>query len=65
MYELQVEGMSCNHCVSTVTKLVKQLDGNARVEVDLAGKKVKVESTAELGEIVDTLTEGGYPAQAR
>lgn len=65
MYELQVEGMSCGHCVATVTKLVKQLDSDAKVEVDLASKQVRVDSRAELAEIVTTLTEGGYPPQAR
>ncbi|MBS0307350.1 MAG: heavy-metal-associated domain-containing protein [Proteobacteria bacterium] len=64
MYELQVEGMSCGHCASTVTKLVKQLDQGAKVEVDLAGKKVKVESGIAPGEIAEALTEGGYPARA-
>ena len=29
MYQLQVENMSCGHCVAAVTKAVKSVDGNA------------------------------------
>lgn len=65
MYELQVEGMSCGHCVATVTRLVRQIDNNAIVEIDLAGKKVRVESSAGLDEIAAAITEGGYPAQGK
>ena len=39
-----VQGMSCNHCAKAVTKAVQQLDPQAQVQVDLAGKKVEVES---------------------
>lgn len=64
MYELQVEGMSCGHCVATVTKLVRQLDRDAKVEVDLARKKVRVDSIVPPEVIAKTLTDDGYPANA-
>ncbi len=61
MYQLQVEGMSCNHCISTVTRSVQQVDGNATVEVDLATQMVRVESRAALEEIALALSEAGFP----
>jgi copper chaperone len=61
MYELQVENMSCGHCVAAVTKAVKALDGNARVDVDLAGKAVKVESGASLDAVKAAIADAGYP----
>ncbi len=61
MYELHVEGMTCNHCVSAVTKSVLHVDGAARVKVDLPANTVHVESTADLGVIKDAIIEAGYP----
>jgi copper chaperone len=61
MYELQVEGMSCNHCVNAVTKSVQAVDGAARVEVDLPHRKVRVESAADLGAITSAIADAGYP----
>jgi copper chaperone len=61
MYELKVEGMSCGHCVSTVTRSVKDVDAAAKVDVDLAQQKVRVESSADLNEIKSAVEEAGYP----
>ncbi|HEV2610677.1 MAG TPA: cation transporter [Noviherbaspirillum sp.] len=61
MYELNVEGMSCNHCVSMVTKSVLGVDGAAKVKVDLAGQKVHVESSADIDVIKSAVIEAGYP----
>ena len=64
MYELQVEGMTCGGCVRSVTKAVQSVDGNARVEVDLASKKVKVESQAGLDAVKAAISEAGYDVTA-
>lgn len=61
MYELQVEKMSCGHCVNAVTKSVQAVDAQAQVEVDLAQRKVRVQSGAELAQIVAAIDEAGYP----
>jgi copper chaperone len=61
MYELQVEEMSCGHCVSAVTKAVQTVDAHARVEVDLAQRTVRVQSDAELAKIAGVIAEAGYP----
>lgn len=64
MYELKVENMSCGHCTARVTQAVKSVDPEARVEVDLPGKQVRIESACELNEIASALAEAGYPGQA-
>lgn len=61
MYELKVEGMSCGHCVSAVTKSVLDIDSGAKVTVDLEQQKVSVDSSAPLEEIKAAVTEAGYP----
>ena len=65
MYELTVEDMSCGHCVGRVTKSVQALDKDAKVEVDLPTKKVKVDSSADLDRIAEAIVAAGYPVTAK
>ena len=44
MQVFTVEGMTCGGCAGSVTRAVQQADKNARVEVDLATKTVKVKA---------------------
>nr|WP_314624995.1 cation transporter [uncultured Noviherbaspirillum sp.] len=64
MYELQVEGMTCGGCVRSVTKSVQSVDGNATVEVDLASKKVRVDTQAGLDAVKAAISEAGYEVTA-
>ena len=59
-----VEGMSCNHCAKAVTKAVQQLDPQAQVHVNLAGKKVEVESTQAREAIAKAIADEGYAVAA-
>ena len=61
MYELQVEKMSCGGCARSVTKSVQSVDSSAKVDVDLASKKVKVDTQASLDAVRAAFTEAGYP----
>jgi copper chaperone len=61
MIEFNVPGMSCSHCVSMVKKTVQSVDPQARVDVDLDSKKVRVESTQARQPIAEALTQAGYP----
>ncbi|HTD04142.1 heavy-metal-associated domain-containing protein [Undibacterium sp.] len=61
MVVLQVEEMSCSHCASMVTKAVRSVDSAARVDIDLANKKVQIESQADVAEIADAINDAGYP----
>jgi copper chaperone len=64
MYELKVEGMSCGHCVSAVTKSVQAVDATAKVEVDLPTQKVLVNSSAPLESIKAAVVDAGYDVLA-
>ena len=59
-----VEGMSCNHCAKAVTRAVQQLDAQADVQVDLAGKKVTVESNVAREDIARVIVDEGYAVVA-
>ena len=65
MYELTVEGMSCQHCVGRVTKSVQAVDADARVAIDLPTSKVRIDSQADLGRIVAAIDAAGYPVTAQ
>ncbi|KIF83339.1 heavy-metal-associated domain-containing protein [Noviherbaspirillum autotrophicum] len=61
MYELKVEGMSCNHCVNAVTRSVQEVDAAAKVDIDLSQQTVRVASSASLAAIQSAVSEAGYP----
>lgn len=65
MYELTVEGMSCNHCVGRVTKSVQAVDAEAKVAIDLDKASVRIDSQADLERIVAAIDGAGYPVTAR
>jgi copper chaperone len=60
---LNVEGMSCGHCVKAVEGSVGALNGVSTVKVDLENKKVDVEFNQEevtLDVIKETIDDQGY-----
>ena len=61
MYQLQVDNMSCGHCVGAVTKAVQAIDPAAKVEVDLASKTVKIDSASALAPLKSAIADAGYP----
>jgi copper chaperone len=58
--ELQVEGMSCQHCVAAVTNAIREHDAAAQVQVDLASGRVVVESTQSVDALTAAIDEAGY-----
>ncbi len=60
---LQVEGMSCNHCVNSIKNAIGALKGVESVEVDLEQKKVTVnynEGLVSIQTIKETIEDQGY-----
>ena len=60
---LNVEGMSCEHCVKAVAGAVEALPGIAGVIVDLDGKTATIEhdpSLSPLSMIKSAIEEEGY-----
>jgi len=62
MTTLKVKGMSCQHCVMSVTKALSQLDGVQNVQVDLEKGEVRFENTKTVAtdQIVKAITDAGY-----
>ena len=64
-WELQVSGMSCEHCVASVTKAVEAVPGVDKATVDLSTGVVVV--TGEVGalerrQLVEAIQAAGYEA---
>jgi copper chaperone len=61
MIEMNLPAMSCGHCVRAVTDAVKRVDGQARVDVDLETKRVRIESSVPRERFAAALVDEGYP----
>ena len=59
---LKVKGMSCQHCVMSVTKALNQLEGIQNVQVDLQKEEVRFDNTKALAlnRIEKAIEEAGY-----
>jgi len=57
-----VNGMTCGHCVSSVTEEISQIDGVRNVAVELDSGKVTVTSDEPVAEddVRAAVTEAGY-----
>jgi copper chaperone len=60
MNVFSVPGMSCGHCVQTITSALKHVDGRASVDINLEAKTVRVESTKPLEVLVKAISAAGY-----
>jgi copper chaperone len=57
-----VTGMTCNHCVASVSEEIGAIPGVTSVDVDLATGKVVIDSTTDLDPraVADAVEEAGY-----
>jgi len=57
-----VQGMTCGHCVSSVTEEVSEVTGVRQVDVDLASGRLTVVSDVDVAEadIRAAVEEAGY-----
>ncbi|QBC32486.1 heavy-metal-associated domain-containing protein [Pandoraea sp. XY-2] len=58
--QVQVEGMSCGHCVKAVTRAITERDPAAKVNVDLDSGRVDVESRLSPTEVSAAIGDAGY-----
>ena len=64
---LKVKGMSCQHCVMSVTKALGQLDGIKNVQIDLAKGEVRFDNTKSVASdrIRNAIIDAGYEVVAQ
>ena len=60
---LNVDGITCEHCVDTIKESVEILDGVLRVDVDIEKKQVVVEFDEKMVKpenLIDKIEEVGF-----
>jgi copper chaperone len=62
--EIQVTGMSCQHCVRAVTQALEKVPGVTGVQVDLERGLARVEGGADPGALTQAVVDAGYGAEA-
>ncbi|MEO6204773.1 MAG: heavy-metal-associated domain-containing protein [Mycobacteriales bacterium] len=55
-----VEGMTCGHCVSSVTEEVSEVAGVTDVQVDLSSGLLTVQGEADAAAVRAAVEEAGY-----
>ena len=62
---LDIDGMSCGHCVGAVKRALEALDGVSVDSVRIGGADVRYDSTKARAEtVLEAVAEAGYPAHA-
>lgn len=64
--KLKISGMSCTHCVRTVTQALEQVEGVKSAQVDLPGGRATVEyadGRTQALQLVGAVMDEGYIAE--
>jgi len=64
MIEFQVNELNCLRCAATITRAVQSLDQTATVEIDLAAKRVRVESPVGPAKLAGAIRGAGFTPTA-
>lgn len=62
MYELNVQDMTCGHCAGRVTRAIQSVDARATLEIDVKHRRVRINSSSALTDLLDAMAAAGYPA---
>lgn len=62
--EFTIQGMTCHHCVLSVTEEVSEVAGVEAVDVDLASGRLVIRGDADDAEVRAAVTEAGYAVAA-
>lgn len=57
---LIVDGMTCDHCVRTITKAIHAIDANAGVDVDVADCSVTIQGDVDPAQATSAINAEGY-----
>ena len=63
MVTFQVHDMTCGHCASAISRAVASVDKNARVDIRIQQKLVRIGSSAPTAELAEAIQDAGYTPQ--
>jgi len=58
--EFAIPDMACGGCARAITHAVTRLDPAAKLDIDVAGKTVKVTSTLPVRRVVEVIEAAGF-----
>ncbi|GAA0822310.1 heavy-metal-associated domain-containing protein [Clostridium tertium] len=58
--KINIEGMSCGHCVAHVKEALEEISGVEILEVNLEGKNALVNTEVEDNTLIAAIDEAGY-----
>ena len=60
MATYKVSGMTCMGCANSVTNAIKAVTPGAEVAVDLEGKQVTIDGSADAAAVAQAVTDAGF-----
>ena len=63
MVTYRIDDMTCGHCASTIARAVAGVEKDARIDVSVADKLVRISGTAPDAEFAEAIREAGYTPQ--
>ncbi|MDY6065337.1 MAG: heavy-metal-associated domain-containing protein [Finegoldia sp.] len=60
--QFKVEEMHCNHCVESIDKALKDVEGIENIDIDLDSKIVSLEGEVDDEKVIESLDEIGFDA---
>ena len=62
MKTIKIKGMSCNHCVMAVTRVLRDIDGLRNVKVDLKSGEATFDEIepVDMEDITERIKKAGY-----
>ena len=64
MIKLRIDGMTCGHCVGTVTRALESVSGTGKVvEVSLDRAEAIIDGTPDPAALITSLQKEGYRAE--
>ena len=60
MIEFTVQDMTCGHCAATITEAVKSVDPAGRCDIDVAARRVRVDSEMSAERIASAIARAGF-----
>lgn len=63
MLELNINDMTCNHCVASITKAVRSVAPDANVQADLDRHRIQISGTNDSDAVIAAINDIGFTAE--
>ena len=63
MATVKIKGMSCQHCVASISKALSAIPGISHVKVDLTKGEASYEGDIDIGKAKETIEKIGFQVE--